>query len=42
MSFVANLQQELEDSGRYKHWETSIENVFIAECESDCEVHATR
>ena len=40
--FVANLQQELEESGRYKHWETSIEDVFIARGESDCEVRATR
>ena len=42
MSFVAELEQELEESGRYKHWETSIEDVFIAEGESDCEIRATR
>jgi hypothetical protein len=41
-SFVAGLEQELEDSGRYKHWETSIESVFIADGESDCEIRATR
>lgn len=40
--FVTNLEQELEESGRYKHWETSIESVFIADGESDCEIRATR
>lgn len=41
-SFAEDLERELEESGRYKHWETSIESVFIAEGESDCAVRATR
>lgn len=41
-SFQATLERELEDSGRYKHWETTIESVFIGEDESDCAVQATR
>lgn len=41
-SFVHELEQELADSGRYKHWETSIESVFIAEDESYCAIRATR
>ena len=40
--FVTNLEQELEESGRYTYWETSIESVFIADGESDCEIRATR
>jgi hypothetical protein len=41
-SFLDKLEHELEASGRYEHWETSIETVFIADGESDCEVRATR
>lgn len=41
-SFIEELERELEESGRYKHWDTSIESVFIGEEESDCEVRATR
>lgn len=41
-SFVATLEGELEESGRYKHWETSVEAIFIADGESDCEIRATR
>lgn len=41
-SFIDNLERELEESGRYKHWETSVESVFIGEDESDCAVNATR
>lgn len=41
-SFVANLEHELGESGRYKRWETFIEDVFIAEDESDCAIQATR
>ena len=41
-SFVQDLERELEESGRYQHWDTSIESVFIGDEESDCEIHATR
>lgn len=41
-SFVRTLEQALEESGLYKHWDTSIESVFIADGESDCEIRATR
>jgi hypothetical protein len=41
-SFAQTLERELEESGRYKHWDTSIESVFIGSEESDCEVRATR
>ena len=41
-SFVQRLEHELEESGLYQHWETSIESVFIAADESDCEIRATR
>ncbi|WP_425839912.1 hypothetical protein [Microbacterium sp. PA5] len=41
-SFIAKLEHELEESGRYRDWDTSIETVFIAGDESDCEVRATR
>ncbi len=40
--FVNTLERELEDSGRYKAWDTSIESVFIGDDESDCAVVATR
>lgn len=41
-SFVAALERELEESGRYRDWDVSIEDVFIGVDESDCAVHATR
>lgn len=41
-SFVNTLESNLEASGRYKEWDVSIESLFIAEGESDCEVRATR
>jgi len=41
-SFIGELEHELEASGRYRDWKTSIEDVFIAEDESDCAVIATR
>lgn len=41
-SFVQKSERELEDSGRYKHWETGVESVFIADGESDCKIRATR
>ena len=41
-SFVSTLERELGESGRYERWETSIEDVFIAEGESDCTVQAMR
>lgn len=41
-TFVGALERELEESGRYREWDVSIENVFIAPDESDCEVRATR
>lgn len=41
-SFLDQLERELEESGRYKHWETTVESVFIADDESDCAVRATR
>lgn len=41
-SFVRELEYELEQSDRYKSWETSIESVFIGDDESDCAVRATR
>ena len=40
--FVDELEYELQQSGRYKSWETSIESVFIGVDESDCAVRATR
>lgn len=40
--FVDELLNELEQSGRYKSWDASIEDLFIGEGESDCEVRATR
>lgn len=41
-SFIEQLERELEESGRYKHWDIDVETVFIAEDESDCEIRATR
>lgn len=41
-SFLDRLEHELEQSGRYASWGTSIESVFIGEDESDCAVQATR
>lgn len=41
-SFIEQLERELEQSGRYKHWDVDVETVFIAEGESDCEIRATR
>lgn len=41
-SFVCKLESELEESGLYESWETSIQSVFIGEDESDCAIHATR
>ena len=41
-SFIRELEEELEASGRYQDWEISIEDVFIGPDESDCEVRATR
>lgn len=41
-SFVALLESELEESGRYKAWDVTIESVFIGDDESDCAVRATR
>ena len=36
------LEDELKDSGRYRSWDVSVEDVFIGTDESDCEVRATR
>jgi len=41
-TFLENLEDELRDSGRYRSWDVSIEDVFIGTDESDCEVRATR
>lgn len=41
-SFLDALERDLEESGRYASWETSIESVFIGDDESDCAVRATR
>lgn len=41
-SFVRQIENEYEESGRYSDWTTAIETVFIGEDESDCAVHATR
>ena len=41
-TFLENLEDELRESGRYRDWELSIEDVFIGADESDCEVRATR
>lgn len=41
-TFLENLEDELRDSGRYRRWDVSIEDVFIGTDESDCEVRATR
>lgn len=41
-SFIQQLEAELEESGRYKHWDVEVETLFIAEGESDCEIRATR
>jgi len=41
-SFADALEYELEQSGRYKSWDVSIETVFIGDDESDCAVRATR
>jgi len=41
-SFGNKLERELEESGRYRDWNMSIENVFIGTDESDWEVRATR
>lgn len=41
-SFMNRIERELEGSGRYRHWDVTVESVFIAEDESDCEVRATR
>lgn len=40
--FLTTIESELEASGKYKHWDTSIETVLIGADESDCEVRATR
>lgn len=41
-SFANKLDQELESSGRFAHWDISFESVFIGDDESDCEIRATR
>lgn len=41
-SFLDTIERELEESGRYKLWETSIESLFIGKDESDCAIQATR
>lgn len=41
-TFVRELELNLEQSGRYKQWDVTIESVFIGEDESDCAVQATR
>jgi len=40
--FVQTLEQELKESGRYKHWVLSVEDVFIGSDESDCQVRAAQ
>ena len=40
--FIRTLEAELKESGLYEDWETSIEDVFIGDGESDCEVRAAR
>ena len=40
--FLEELEDELKDSGRYRSWDVSVEDVFIGTDESDCEVRATR
>ncbi len=39
--FIGRLEAELEESARYKDWQTSVEDVFIGSGESDCAVLAT-
>ncbi|WP_218682408.1 hypothetical protein, partial [Microbacterium sp. BF1] len=41
-TFLEELEDELKDSGRYRSWDVSVEDVFIGTDESDCEVRATR
>ena len=41
-TFLDRLEYDLEQSGRYASWDTSIESVFIGDDESDCAVRATR
>lgn len=41
-SFVDTLEYELGESGKYRQWDVSIENVYIGADESDCAVRATR
>lgn len=41
-TFLEELEDELKDSGRYRSWNVSVEDVFIGTDESDCEVRATR
>ncbi|RLK49330.1 hypothetical protein C7474_1473 [Microbacterium telephonicum] len=40
-TFIDKLERELEASGRYQHWDISVEKVFIADGESDCELRPT-
>ena len=40
--FITRLEGELAASGRYKTWELSVEDVFIGDDESDCEVRPLR
>lgn len=41
-TFISQLEREIEASGRYESWETSVQDVFIGEDESDCCIQATR
>lgn len=40
--FLQTLENELEDSGLYKHFELTVETLFIGEGESDCAITPTR
>lgn len=37
-TFIARLEEQLEESGRYKDWDTYVEDVFIGPDESDAQV----
>lgn len=41
-NFIDDVLHELEESGRYRSWDASVESVFIGADESDCAVRATR
>lgn len=40
--FLQRIENELNESGRYKDFELAVETLFIGEDESDCAIVPTR